>query len=91
MTLLRMTVHVHYLAHNRLYVVLFSDTIFTQVTSVLLVIQPSLALFQRVQKHFGSWRNDSLIQNFDMDILNIEFGCKDQIPGPTKIVWNPGR
>ena len=53
------------------------------VSSVLLLVVPSEELFFRVEKHFGtkSRRDNSAVQrdNYDMDIINIEFTCKGEI------------
>lgn len=52
------------------------------VTTVLMVFVPSRKLFDRVEKHFGSWQQEKSEvkrQNFDMDIMNIEFGCAEEI------------
>ena len=56
----------------------------TAVTSILLLVVPSRALYRRVERHFGSKRmsddNESK-DNFDMNILNIEFACGGDWPG----------
>ena len=50
------------------------------VTSVLLVVQPSVALFERMQKHFATKRGGrSSQQNYDMDIINLELSCQDEV------------
>ena len=52
------------------------------VTSILLLAVPSRELFLRVEKHLGSiWRHAVTKQreNYDMDIINIEFTCKGEI------------
>ena len=48
-------------------------------TSVMLVVEPSTELFRRVKPHFGTWRKSVKKQYFDMDIVNKEFACKDQV------------
>eukprot|EP00095_Tigriopus_kingsejongensis_P001240 maker-scaffold160_size295910-snap-gene-1.41 protein:Tk01240 transcript:maker-scaffold160_size295910-snap-gene-1.41-mRNA-1 annotation:"hypothetical protein DFA_05069" len=49
------------------------------ITSVMLVVDPSLELFSRVERHFGSLKFGTTQQNYDMDILNKEFSCNDNI------------
>ncbi len=51
------------------------------VTSALLVIEPSTEMFSRAAALFGSRRflDASEMENFDMDIINIEFTCRGQI------------
>ena len=46
-----------------------------------MVIEPSLDLFHRMQKLFGTKRSGrSKAQNYDMDIVNLELACKsDQV------------
>ena len=47
------------------------------VASVLLLVVPSEELFLRVEKHFGT--KSLQRENFDMDIINMEFTCKGEI------------
>ena len=53
------------------------------VTSILLLAVPSKELFLRVEKHLGSSRRHTATkqqrENYDMDIINIEFTCKGEI------------
>ncbi len=49
------------------------------VTSALLVVKPSPQLFARMQRHFGLTRRLSKMENFDMDIVNIEFTCSGEL------------
>ena len=54
----------------------------TAVTSVLLLVVPSKELYRRVERHFGSKRigdNNESMDNFDMNILNIEFACSGDV------------
>ena len=45
------------------------------ITSVLLMFKPSMHLLKRVEKHFGSrTTNEEDRNNYDMDIINMEFG-----------------
>ena len=53
---------------------------FVAVTTALLVIdKPSRAIFDRVAKYFGESRNIKGDEYFDMDIVNGEFACSDEI------------
>ena len=55
----------------------------TAVTSVLLLVVPSRELYLRVERHFGSKRisdnNNEVMDNFDMNIVNIEFACSGDV------------
>ncbi|TRY70741.1 hypothetical protein TCAL_12816 [Tigriopus californicus] len=49
------------------------------VTTVMMVVEPSLQLYYRVRRHFGSLKIDTGKPNFDMDIVNKEFSCGDEV------------
>ncbi|TRY74954.1 hypothetical protein TCAL_08660 [Tigriopus californicus] len=49
------------------------------VTSALMLFKPSLELFERVSQHFGTKKIASKKTNYDMDIVNKEFSCRDNI------------
>ena len=54
----------------------------TAVTSVLLLVVPSRELYLRVERHFGTKRvisNNKMMDNFDMNIVNIEFACSGDV------------
>ena len=52
----------------------------TVVTSAFLVINPSDDLFARVRQHFGTTRaSNKSVYNYDMDIINMEFSCHDNV------------
>jgi hypothetical protein len=58
---------------------LFQGLPLVKITSILLVIEPSQTMFDRVSAHFGSWRPVVKSENFDMDIIHKEFCCKNNI------------
>eukprot|EP00095_Tigriopus_kingsejongensis_P011607 snap_masked-scaffold859_size87536-processed-gene-0.0 protein:Tk11607 transcript:snap_masked-scaffold859_size87536-processed-gene-0.0-mRNA-1 annotation:"hypothetical protein DFA_03248" len=49
--------------------------VFPVITTILLVVEPSLELFQRVRPYFGQRRPESHQEFFDMDIIQKEFNC----------------
>jgi len=55
---------------------------FTVITSVLLVVDhPNEDLYEKVKFYFGKKRSrrKNAQEFFDMDILNKEFACKDEV------------
>ena len=44
-----------------------------------MVVEPHAQLFERVEKHFGSIRPITKLENFDMEIIHKEFCCNDSV------------
>lgn len=44
-----------------------------------MVVEPHPQLFERVEKHFGSIRPITRLENFDMEIIHKEFCCNDSV------------
>ena len=53
------------------------------VTSAFLIVEPSIEMYSRVEKHFKDLNVTNTQSNIkellDMDIIHKEFGCKDEI------------
>lgn len=49
------------------------------VTSSLMLFSPSLELYRRAEKNFNTKKLVSKKTNYDMDIMNKEFSCRDDV------------